>query len=540
MSTADLVSTAGALLPLFVAVPLLLAGVSAVTRSRVLDRILAIGVPVASLAGAIWLLTLHQCTPVIATAVGSYEAGIAIPFVSDSLSALMLAVTGLATAAATWFLSLTGEDRYRFVPALALMLMSGVNGALLTGDLFNLFVFVEVMLLPSYALIAVTGSWRRLGIGRMFVIVNLVTSITLLMGVGLVYGAAGSVNLAVLAGAAAEDPQVAVAATVVLVALAIKAGVVPVHGWLPRAYPATSAGIMALFSALHTKVAVYALFRVWFTLFAPADSGTAEGPTTAGAFPAPDSPAAVVAVVMGVVVLVTMLVGAFGSLGEKRLRGVLAFQMTAGMGHILIGAVLGSPAAVAAGLFYLVHHVITMASLLTTAGAVEHTYGTGTLGRLTGLMHRERLAAVLIALGLLSLAGLPPTSGLWGKVGLMTASAEAAGSAETGAGVWGVLLMVGVLISSAVTLIALQRLWGRSMAGAPMTTYRDLAPAGGRGELREMTETVRIPGRLLAPGMVMMGVSVALFLGAGALMPVVQDAAHALLDTTDYVEAVLR
>ena len=484
--------------------------------------------------------TLHQSTPVIATAVGSYEAGIAIPFVSDSLSALMLAVTGLATAAATWFLSLTGEDRYRFVPALALMLMSGVNGALLTGDLFNLFVFVEVMLLPSYALIAVTGSWRRLGIGRMFVIVNLVTSITLLMGVGLVYGAAGSVNLAVLAGAAAEDPQVAVAATVVLLALAIKAGVVPVHGWLPRAYPATSAGIMALFSALHTKVAVYALFRVWFTLFVPAESATAQGPTTAGAFPAPDSPAAVVAVVMGVVVLVTMLVGAFGSLGEKRLRGVLAFQMTAGMGHILIGAVLGSPAAVAAGLFYLVHHVITMASLLTTAGAVEHTYGTGTLGRLTGLMHRERLAAVLIALGLLSLAGLPPTSGLWGKVGLMTASAEAAGSAEFGAGVWGVLLIVGVLISSAVTLIALQRLWGRSMAGAPMTTYRDLAPAGGRGELREMTETVRIPGRLLAPGVVMMGVSVALFLGAGALMPVVQDAAHALLDTTDYVEAVLR
>ncbi len=526
----DLAGTAGSLLPLFVAVPLLLAGVSAVTRSRVLDRVLSIGVPLTSLAGAVWLLTLHATTPVIASAIGSYEAGIAIPFVSDSLSALMLAVTGLATAAATWFLSLTGEDRYRFVPALALMLMSGVNGALLTGDLFNLFVFVEVMLLPSYALIAVTGSWRRLGIGRMFVIVNLVTSITLLMGVGLVYGSAGTVNLAALAGAA-EDPQVAVAATVVLVALAIKAGVVPVHGWLPRAYPATSAGIMALFSALHTKVAVYALFRVWFTVFAPAG----QGPTTSGAFPAPGSAAAVVAVVMGVVVLATMLVGAVGSLGEKRLRGVLAFQMTAGVGHILIGAVLGSPAAVAAGLFYLVHHVVTMASLLTAAGAVEHTYGTGTLGRLTGLMHRERLAAVLVALGLLSLAGLPPTSGLWGKLGLITASAESAGQ-----GPWGVLLIVGVLVSSLVTLVALQRLWGRSMAGAPMRQYRDLAPTGGRGELREMTEDVRIPGRLLAPAVVMMAVSVALFLGAGALLPVVQDAAHGLLDTTDYVEAVLR
>ena len=150
-------------------------------------------------------------------------------------------------------------------------------------------------------------------------------------------------------------------------------------------------------------------------------------------------------------------------------------------------------------------------------------------------MHRERLAAVLVALGLLSLAGLPPTSGLWGKLGLITASAESAGQ-----GPWGVLLIVGVLVSSLVTLVALQRLWGRSMAGAPMRQYRDLAPTGGRGELREMTEDVRIPGRLLAPAVVMMAVSVALFLGAGALLPVVQDAAHGLLDTTDYVEAVLR
>lgn len=530
-----------AYLPLFVAVPLLMAGLSVVVRSRVLDRFLMIGVPVLSLAGGLALMGLHRTTPVVQTAIGSYEAGIAIPFVSDMLTAVMLAVTGLATAASAWFLTLTREDRYRFVPALALMLMTGVNGALLTGDLFNLFVFVEVMLLPSYALIAVTGSWRRLGIGRMFVIVNLLTSITLLLGVGLVFGSAGAVNLAALAGRAAEDPQVAVAVCVVLLALAVKTGVAPVHGWLPRAYPGTSAGIMALFSALHTKVAVYALLRVYFTLFQPdGGAGTSGGSVAAGGpFAQPGTSGAVIAVVLTVVVLATMVLGSLASAGERRIRGVLAFQMTAGVGHILIGAVLASPAAVTAGLLYLVHHVITMASLLTTVGAVEHTYGTGTLGRLSGLMRRERWAAVLVALGLLSLAGLPPTSGLWGKLALTTASAQAAG-AGGGQGAVGVSMIVGIMLSSVLTLVALQRMWTRSMDGEPMEQSRTVTPAGGRRELQTVTEQVRIPARMLGPGLVMMAASVALFVGAGTLMPFLEQAAQALLDTHDYVEAVLR
>src|SRR5699024_3647563 len=137
--------------------------------------------------------------------------------------------TALSTLAASVFLVLTGEARYRFVPPLVLLLSAGVNGALLTGDLFNLFVWVEVMLMPSYALIALTGTWRRLGIGRLFVLVNLLTSTVLLIGVGFVYGTAGTVNLAALAGAGGENPVTAAALAVVLLALAVKGGMVPVH-----------------------------------------------------------------------------------------------------------------------------------------------------------------------------------------------------------------------------------------------------------------------------------------------------------------------
>ncbi|MFC7400720.1 proton-conducting transporter membrane subunit [Citricoccus sp. GCM10030269] len=517
-------------LPLFVAVPLLFAGLSVVLRRRSVDRVLIIAVPVLVLAGAVALLLHHRDVPVLASAIGNYRGGIAIPFVSDTLTALMLATTGVATAASCWFLTASGDYRLRFVPALALMLMAGVNGALLTGDLFNLFVFVEVMLLPSYALIAATGSWRRLGIGRMFVVVNLVTSAILVMGVGLVYGSAGTVNLAALAGRAGEDPQVALAVTVVLLALAIKAGVVPVHGWLPRAYPGTSAGIMALFSALHTKVALYAVFRIYFTTFAPGGSGASGGG-------APHGTATTVAVVLAVVVLATMVLGALGSLGESRFRGVLAFQMVAGVGHILIGAAVASPAAVAAGLFYLIHHVVTMASLLTAAGAVEHTYGTGLLGRLSGLLHRDRLAAIVIALGLLSLAGLPPTSGLWGKLGLGMAVAES--GADTGAGWPSAVYLIAIVVASVATLLALQRLWSGSFAGRPLTGYRPALDDGTRGPVQAITDSVRVPGRLLAPGAVMMGVSVLLFVFAGTLMPFVDSAAAGLLETGPYVEAVL-
>jgi multicomponent Na+:H+ antiporter subunit D len=524
----------GSLLPLFVAVPLLFAGLSVVLRRRVLDRILILAVPVLVLIAAAALMAYHRDVPVLASAIGSYEGGIAIPFVSDTLTALMLATTGLATAASCWFLTASGEDRLRFVPALALMLMAGVNGALLTGDLFNLFVFVEVMLLPSYALIAVTGTWRRLGIGRMFVIVNLVTSSILVMGVGLVYGASGTVNLAALAGRAGEDPQVALAVTVVLLALAIKSGVVPVHGWMPRAYPGTSAGIMALFSALHTKVALYAIFRIYFTAFAPGSPGGQAG--AAGPTSAPHGTATTVAVVIAVVVLATMVLGALGSIGESRFRGVMAFQMVAGVGHILIGVAVASHAAVAAGLFYLIHHVVTMASLLTTAGAVERTYGTGALGKISGLLHRDRLAAVVVALGLLSLAGFPPTSGLWGKVGL---SLAVAGPSAGGEAWYAPVFLTAIVVSSVATLVALQRLWGKSFDGEPLRAYRPALGDGTRGPEQQVPEGLKIPGRVLAPGTAMIGVSVVLFVFAGALMPFIETATTGLFETGPYVEAVL-
>lgn len=503
-----------ALLPLFVALPLLAGSISVALPWRTARRLLYVAVPLVTLVGGVALMAHHLHEPAQATQLGSYAGGVAIPFVSDMFSALMLTATSGVTLAATAYAILTGEDsRSRFLPALAMVLTGGVNGALLTADLFNLFVFIEVMLMPSYALIALTGTWRRLGIGRTFVLVNLLTSTLLLVGVGFVYGTAGTVNLASLAGAGRADARVAAATGLVLLALAVKAGVVPVHSWLPRAYPATSPAIMALFSGLHTKVAIYGLFRVATVLF---------GGDAAAGHP-----------LIPILLCVTMIVGAFASLGERTMREVLAYQMVNGVGFILIAFALvpagGSGVApFSAGIFYLVHHMVTMAALITGVGAAESTYGTGRLDRIGGLAKRERTLAWVVALASLSLVGFPPLSGFLAKVGVVLAAAGMGGAVG-----WSVIAVV--VVASLGALVSMMRLWRDMFWDNPMKRYRP-DPRGGWAPL---PDDVRVPAAWLAPSMVLVAASIAMVVLAGIVMAWTTRSAEALVDVDGYVRAVL-
>ena len=501
-----------ALLPLFPILPILAAGISVLVRRPGLDRVLLLLAPLATLVGGAALMLEHRTTPVLVNHVGGFVPGIAIPFVSDMYAAVMLTVTGLATAACTAYLIATGEARYRFVPSLVLMLIGGVNGALLTGDLFNLFVFIEVMLLPSYALLAVTGTWLRLGAGRTFVLVNLLTSTVLLIGVGFVYAVAGTVNLGALVGAAQHDPRLALAVGVVLLALGVKAAVVPVHGWLPAAYPSTSGGIMALFAGVHTKVAIYAIVRILAVV------GGGQPPAWSW--------------VLLVIVVATILLGALGTFGCGRIRLALAWQMVSGVGHILVGAVLLTAASIGAGLLYMTHHIITMGGLILLGGAIQQTYGTGRFDRLSGMMRREPALAAAMTLGLFSLVGLPPTSGLWGKVALIGAAFD--GTTQ------GALLGGAVVLASVISLLALQRLWGEVFWGPPMETYNPDSARTGRGRAVTLTDDVRVPTRLLAPGIALIAVSVALFVLAGPLADMTTQAGSSMVDVATYAREVLR
>lgn len=548
----------GQLLPLFVAVPLITAGLLTLAGDRPRVHRLVVALVLCLTAGAGALIVARSLDgDVLATSVGGWPGGIGIGFAADMLTGLMLLLTSLLTLVGVNLAHGTRVVNSLYFGPLMLVLMAGVNGALLTADLFNLFVFIEVMLLPSYGLYVLSANrrepLRRVDGARLYVTLNLLTSTILVVAVGFLYALTGTVNLAVMAGAAARDERVAIAGGLVLFALSIKASVVPLHGWLARAYPSTSPAVTAIFAALHTKVAVYALYRVFSVLF--------------------DNDARFLPLLLALAGL-TLAVGALASVGVHGVRLVLSWQMVSGIGGILVGLGLSTQLGLSAGLFYLVHHMVAMGCLLAATAAVEVRYGTGRLADLRGLAKREPLIAVVFFVGLLSIVGIPPFSGFVGKLMLVTAGVEA-----------GRLVTVAVvLVGSLVSLWALLRVWDAWFWGEPGTPHglrERLAtaalPVVGRGAERTgpsgrgsstdherteswtSTQTIdpptgvlpvtfaadedvtrsRIPVRLAMPGVVLAAATLVLGLAGQALWTLTDVAAQGLLDPARYIEAVL-
>lgn len=488
----------GVMLPLFMASGLAGAALAVVSPWRVLRDALALVIPALGTVAGIWLFATTAQHGTIAHSVGLFTGGVAIPFAADALSAVMIVAASIVAFASNWFALVVGETRARFYPALTLMLLGGVYGALLTADLFNLFVFIEVMLLPSYGLITMTGSWSRLAGGRMFVLVNLLTSTVLLIGVSIVYGVIGTVNLAALAGAAKGNGPLTVAMGLVVLALSVKSGLFPVHTWLPRTYPGTSAAVMGLFSGLHTKVAVYALYRIYVVVF-DLDQRWAW--------------------TIIIFCVVSMLVGSFAGLAEHAMRRIIAYQMVTGMPYIVVMLAFSADdptRAVAAGIVYMVHHMITVGSLVLTAGAIEETYGTDLLSRLDGLARRDPLVAAVFAMGAFSIVGFPPFSGLWGKVLVVTEIARG--------GDWHAWLVIAVIIvASFGALLSMIRLWREVFWGGNV----------------QLPDGLYVPLTKLAPGAALIVVSVGMFIAGGALIDAAMTAASGLLDVSGYQHAIL-
>ncbi|WP_159945643.1 MULTISPECIES: monovalent cation/H+ antiporter subunit D family protein [unclassified Nocardiopsis] len=494
-----------ALLLLLVAVPILGAALLIVVSWPVwLRRTVLLGTCAAALVAGLALAVLTRDGRVYAHQVGLWPGGVAIPFVADAFSSLMVATTALLILVCSGFAVATGEAGRRLFAPLVLVLAAGVFGALLTGDLFNLFVFVEVMLLPAYGLMALAGTPRGLRGGRLLVVVSLLTSSLLLAGVALVYGTAGTVQLGELAGAARESPTVAAGAGLVLLALWVKAAVVPVHGWLVRSYTACSPAVTALLSGLHTKVAIYALYRIYAVVF--------------------DGQSSLLWVGLAVFTA-TMLVGVLGAVGEHGTRSILVFHMVSQIGYILVGVALFSELGLMAGIFYLVHNMVVKASLFLSTGAVEYAYGTGELDRLGGVARRDPLVGLAFLGAALSLAGLPPFSGFVAKAALVAAALEQ--------GQW---VVAGVAVAvSLLTLMSMLKIWGGVFWGAPPEKEEEPG-AGGAAVATARRGGVRTA--VLLPSLVLTAVTLGLGLGAEVLLGLSAQAAAQLLDTSAYVGAV--
>ncbi len=477
------------------------------------------------LAAAVTLVAATGDGEVVATRVGDWPAGLAIVLAADGLTALLLVITSAMAAISVAFARTRGEDHHELFHPLVLTLVTGVFLALTTADLFNLFVAFEVMLIASYVLLTLRGGAAPLRAGVIYITINLLASAVFLIGVALLYGQVGTVNLAELHGLVTTDPNAQVGAGLVMVAVAVKASVVPLHAWLPRAYVHAGPAVTALFSGLLTKVGVYALFRLYSVVFA---GDAALQP------------------LFLVVAGVTMVVGVLGAVGRGDMRGILAFHMVSQVGYLILPLGIWTTAAVTAGLVYLLQYIAVKGALFLAAGAVETLTGTGQLKQLGGMARTRPLLATGFMLAALALAGIPPTSGFVGKFLLVLAAFEADH----------LLLGATAVVVSLFTLLSMIKIWNGVFWGDTTAAVADErrhieglpVPAGGATDTPDGEPTATPPASaprvraigLIAPSLAIGITALLVGLGANALVELVTPAADALIDPSRYLEVVMR
>jgi multicomponent Na+:H+ antiporter subunit D len=429
---------------------------------------------------------------------GNWPAPYGIAFAADGLAALMLAVSNFVTLAVTIYSwrGVSSFFRRRRFHVLILTLQFGVNGAFLTTDLFNLYVWFEVLLLSSFVLMStVRGAEARAGAWR-YVLLNLVSSLLFLGAAGIIYGKTGTLNMAHLATLfrGSEDSFLLLSSSALLfAAFAIKSALIPFSFWLPASYPHAPIAVSALFAGLLTKVGVYAFFRCFGLVFADGSSFAHQD-------------------VLLVLAIVTMVGGVLGAVAQDSMRRILSFHIISQVGYMILALALFTPLALAAGIFYIVHHIVVKTNLFLVAGLVEQHSGSSELSEARGVLRSFPFAAAVFAVAALSLAGLPPLSGFWAKFSLLEAALKAGAWWSTGA-----ILLVGLL-----TLFSMLKIWTKVFWREPDDSPRE-----------SVTASMLVPGAVLALVTILLGVS------AGPLFSFAEQAAASLLEPAGYIEAVL-
>lgn len=492
------------LLPLLAGLMLLL-GARAGLRSQ---RAIALIATAALLPLGLLLLTQAADGSYQVYALGDWPAPFGIVLVLDRLTALMLALTAmLALPALLYAVRGSDHDGPHFHALFQFQLM-GLNGAFLTGDLFNLFVFFEVLLIASYALLLHGQGPARSRAGLHYVVLNLIGSGLFLFAVGALYGITGTLNMADLAvrvaqAGAAEAPALRAAGLLLLVVFALKAALLPLYFWLPRAYTSAHAPVAALF-AIMTKVGVYAILRV-YTLIFGAEAGLLAGLAWPWLWP---------------LALATLLLGAFGALAARELRGLIAYLVIVSVGTLLAGIALATPATLSASLYYLLHTTLVSGGLFLLAGLIRRQRGAHAddLDARAPPLLQPALLGSLFFLGAIAIVGMPPLSGFVGKLLLLSATGpEAVAAPET---VW---LWSAVLGSSLLVLIALSRAGSRLF-----WRTQDVPAVGGRAD------GVRVSGAVL-----LLAAGPALSVFAAPVTAYTQATAQQLLQPGGYIAAVL-
>lgn len=431
-------------------------------------------------------------------AFGGWEAPFGITFVADSLAVLLVLTTSIVSLFCILFAFRSLEKNYEtmFAYPLILLMIAGVNGSFLTGDMFNLFVCFEVMLLASYALITLGGGKEQLRESLKYVLINVFASWLFLVALAMLYGTLGTLNMAQLAERVSQvhqGPMLTTVSLIFLVVFSLKGGLFLFY-WLPGSYRVPLIPIAALFGALLTKVGIYAIFRT-FTLIFPLQEAITHN-------------------LIGIMACLTIVLGMLGAVGYKDLRQIISYNVIIGVGFVLLGLYANNAAALEGAIYYLMHDMIIKAMLFLVVGTMIYVTGRTSFDEIKGMIHKFPLFGWLFFIMMLSLAGIPPFSGFLGKILI------GQGLIEKG----NYFFVIMAFLSSIAVLYSLLRIFLKSIFGE--STHNEKYKSS-------------IPKMMLAPILILGILTIVLGVGAEAVAPFVKDATNVLLNPKIYIQAVL-
>lgn len=467
----------------------------------------------ALLAAALILLATINAEGIQAVQVGGWQAPYGISLVADLFAAIMVVLAGLmGLAVAVYSLSSIDSQREAFgYYPLVHVLLAGVCGAFLAGDIFNLYVWFEVMLMASFVLLALGGERAQLEGAIKYVTLNLISSAIFLTAVGVLYGAVGTLNFADLHAQLPKLPAgfSTTIGMLFLVVFGVKAAIFPLFFWLPASYHTPPAAVSAIFAGLLTKVGVYALIRV-FTLLFVSDIGYTH---------------TLILWLSGA----TMLTGVLGAMAQNEFRRVLSFHIVSQIGYMIMGlglyGVVSSPgvalSALAGSVFYIIHHIIVKTNLFLVSGIAQRIAGSYELPAMGGLYRRAPGLSLAFLIAAMSLAGMPPLSGFFAKLSLVQAGLAAGHYA----------IVAVALVVSLFTLLSMMKIWREAF-------WKESAETGSPEEVDRGYERASRPAGMWIPVAALALITVAIGLTAEPLFGLAMRAAEQLHDPAGYISAV--
>lgn len=471
------------------------------------QRIISIVGSVVNLGVAVWLFISVWQDGTQSVQAGNWEAPFGITFVADTFAATLVLLTSIAGLAVSSFSAgsvITARLKFGFFPIFHFLLL-GLNGAFLTGDIFNLYVWFEIIIITSFVLLTIGGEKAQLEGAVKYFTLNILASIVFLTAIAVLYGLTGSLNMADLASkvAAVENRTlVQVNALLFLVGFGIKSALFPLYFWLPASYHTPPSAVSAIFGGLLTKVGVYALIRV-FTLIFEVDPFLEN-------------------VLLAVAVL-TLFSGAVGAIVQNNIRKIFSYLVICHIGYMIAGLGMMTELAITGAIFYLIHDIIVKTNLFMMNGVIYKIKANHNIRKLGDFYADHPKLSLLFAIPLFSLVGIPPLSGFWPKLSLISEGWNTENFIVIGA----------ILFASFMTLVVIVKLWGEVF----WKTSEKLPEVHNFPYFNKLTKIKKT--QMLAPIVFLSIVSLYLGFGAGNIQNLAERIAFELMDNQEYINTVL-